>query len=56
MMLKMRSFLPGRFWMKKGLPLLAIANEIVINMEIGLSTIKPKKAAIKSKIPLIKSL
>lgn len=47
MMLKMRAFLPGRDWMKKGLPLLSKNKPIVTKINIGPSSNELTKATVK---------
>jgi len=45
---KMASFLPGRFWKKKGFPLLLKSKYVVMVIKIGESIIKPTKDRQKS--------
>lgn len=55
-MLNIFSFFPGRFWKKKGLPLLAMVRAIIANRKMGDSTNRPMRAIIKSRVGLKKDL
>ena len=55
-MLNIFSFFPGRFWKKKGLPLLAIVRAIITNRKMGESTNSPIRATKKSNAGFTKDL
>ena len=52
MMLNIFSFLPGRLWKKKGLPLLAMVRPSITRKKMGDNTNSPTRATRKSKIGL----
>lgn len=49
MTLKRRAFLPGRVWVKKGWPELAIVSKMVMSRNIGNSMIRASRLSRKSK-------
>ena len=49
MTLKSRAFLPGRVWVKKGWPELAIVSKMVMSRNIGNSMIRASRLSRKSK-------
>ena len=51
-MLNIFSFLPGRFWKKKGLPLFTKVRPIIATRKMGDNTNSPTRATRKSKIGL----